>query len=538
MRKIPLHTKIFIGLILGVVVGLVFGEKATIIEPVGTIFLRLITMIVVPLVLVSLMLGTASLGDIRKLGRIGIKTVIYFMITTMIAISIGLVLANIVNPGYGLNEQVRAELYKSYESKAQVNIQRMTERAGDNLFNMDELKDPEGLIVKLRNGSDPLSNYVREQFSSKTKEMLETYNDSHPPSNSLRKALLDELNKLLEKESFYKEELFAHVELTKEIKGLLLKNFQDREVIRLNRLLMESVFPQELAKSQKRSPLSDLIEVLVNIFPTNPLKSLVEGNMLQVIFLALLFGIILTLIKREKSEILIKFLEGLNDAIIQVVHIAMKLAPYGVLALIATVIGQYGVHILVTLLKYSLVVVGGLVLYTFSVNSFAVGILGRTNPLRFYKAVKEAMVIAFSTSSSNAALPVSMECVQHIGVPREYSSFVIPLGATINMDGTALYQGVAAVFIAQIYGIPLGLIDQVTIVLMATLASVGAAGVPAAGIITLAMVLKQIGIPLEGIALILGVDRFLDMCRTTTNIIGDMACSVVIKETEKKDKQS
>lgn len=410
MKKIKLHTKIFIGLILGVVVGLVFGEKATIIEPVGTIFLRLITMIVVPLVLVSLMLGTASLGDIRKLGRIGIKTVIYFMITTIIAISIGLTLANIVKPGSGLNEEVRAELYKSYESKAQVGIQRMGEK----------------------------------------------------PS---------------------------------------------------------------------------LIEVLVNIVPTNPVKSLTEGNMLQVIFLALLFGIILTLIKREKSEILIKFLEGLNDAIIQVVHIAMKLAPYGVLALIATVIGQYGVHILVTLLKYSLVVVGGLVLYTFSVNSLAVGILGRTNPLRFYKAVKEAMIIAFSTSSSNAALPVSMECVQHIGVSREYSSFVIPLGATINMDGTALYQGVAAVFIAQIYGIPLGLIDQITIVLMATLASVGAAGVPAAGIITLAMVLKQIGIPLEGIALILGVDRFLDMCRTTTNIIGDMGCSVVIKETEKKEKQ-
>ncbi len=411
MRKIKLHTKIFIGLILGVVVGLVFGEKATIIEPVGTIFLRLITMIVVPLVLVSLMLGTASLGDIRKLGRIGIKTIIYFMITTIIAISIGLTLANIVKPGSGLNEEVRAELYKSYESKAQVGIHRMEEK----------------------------------------------------PS---------------------------------------------------------------------------LIEIIVNIVPTNPVKSLIEGNMLQVIFLALLFGIILTIIKREKSEILIKFLEGLNDAIIQVVHIAMRLAPYGVLALIATVIGQYGVHILVTLLKYSLVVVGGLVLYTFSVNSLAVGILGRTNPLRFYKAVKEAMIIAFSTSSSNAALPVSMECVEHIGVPREYSSFVIPLGATINMDGTALYQGVAAVFIAQIYGIPLGLIDQVTIVLMATLASVGAAGVPAAGIITLAMVLKQIGIPLEGIALILGVDRFLDMCRTTTNIIGDMGCSVVIKETEKKGKQS
>jgi len=411
MKKIKLHTKIFIGLILGVIVGLIFGEKATIIEPVGTIFLRLITMIVVPLVLVSLMLGTASLGDIRKLGRIGIKTIVYFTITTMIAISIGLVLANIVNPGYGLNEDVQAELYKNYESKAQVGIQKMEEKPS--------LKD-----------------------------------------------------------------------------------------------------------------------LLINIVPTNPIKPLIEGNMLQVIFLGLLFGLILTLIKREKSELLIKVLEGVNDTIIQVVHIAMKLAPYGVLALIASVIGQYGVGILITLLKYSLVVVGGLALYTFTINSLTVGFLGRINPMHFYKAVKEAMIIAFSTSSSNAALPVSLECVEHLGVPREYSSFVIPLGATINMDGTALYQGVAAVFIAQIYGIPLGLIDQITIVLMATLASVGAAGVPAAGIITLAMVLRQIGIPLEGIALILGVDRFLDMCRTTTNIIGDMACSIVIKESEEKRKRT
>jgi len=388
MKKIKLHTKIFIGLILGVAVGLIFGEKATIIEPVGTIFLRLITMVVVPLVFVSLMLGTASLGDIRKLGRIGVKTAVYFIITTIIAICIGLILANIVKPGEGLKENVKTELYKNYESTAQVGIHRMEEK----------------------------------------------------PS---------------------------------------------------------------------------LVEVLVNI--------------------VLLFGVVLTLIKNEKSKNLIEFLDALNDTIIQVVHIAMKLAPYGVLALIAAVIGKYGVNILITLLKYSLVVLGGLFLYTFSINSLSVSILGRTNPLRFFSAIKEAMVIAFSTSSSNAALPVAMESVGHIGVSREYSSFVIPLGATVNMDGTALYQGVAAVFIAQIYGIPLGTVDQITIVLMAVLSSIGAAGVPSAGIITLAMVLKQIGIPLEGIALILGVDRFLDMCRTTTNIIGDMACSVVIQRSEEKN---
>jgi len=408
MKKIKLHTKIFIGLILGVAVGLIFGEKATIIEPVGTIFLRLITMVVVPLVFVSLMLGTASLGDIRKLGRIGVKTAVYFIITTIIAICIGLILANIVKPGEGLKENVKTELYKNYESTAQVGIHRMEEK----------------------------------------------------PS---------------------------------------------------------------------------LVEVLVNIVPTNPIKALIEGNMLQVIFLALLFGVVLTLIKNEKSKNLIEFLDALNDTIIQVVHIAMKLAPYGVLALIAAVIGKYGVNILITLLKYSLVVLGGLFLYTFSINSLSVSILGRTNPLRFFSAIKEAMVIAFSTSSSNAALPVAMESVGHIGVSREYSSFILPLGATVNMDGTALYQGVAAVFIAQIYGIPLGTVDQITIVLMAVLSSIGAAGVPSAGIITLAMVLKQIGIPLEGIALILGVDRFLDMCRTTTNIIGDMACSVVIQRSEEKN---
>lgn len=536
LKKIKLHTKIFIGLILGVVVGLVFGEKATIIEPVGTIFLRLITMIVVPLVLVSLMLGTASLGDIRKLGRIGIKTIAYFMITTMVAITIGLVLANAVKPGTGLNEDVRAELYKSYESKAQVSIQRMTERTGPILFNTDELKDAEGLVLRLRSSDDSLSGYIRAQLSPNTMRMLEEYNPSHSPSNSLKQALVDELNTLLELQNFYREELFADVELSKETQKLLRADFQGKEVFHLNRLLIEDAFPDEIAKSQKSSPLSGLLDVLVNIFPTNPLRSLVEGNMLQVIFLALLFGTVLTLIKREKSETLIKFLEGLNDAIIQVVHIAMKLAPYGVLALIAAVIGQYGVNILYTLLKYSLVVVGGLVIYTFSVNSLSLSLLARTNPFRFYAGTKEAMVIAFSTSSSNAALPVSLECVEHLGVSREYSSFVIPLGATINMDGTALYQGVAAVFIAQIYGIPLGIMDQITIVLMATLASVGAAGVPAAGIITLAMVLTQLGVPLEGIALILGVDRFLDMCRTTTNIIGDMTCSAVIKHTEERGK--
>lgn len=408
--KIKLHTKIFLGLVFGIIAGLFLGEKVLIIEPIGTVFLRLITMIVVPLVFVSLMLGTASLGDIRKLGRIGIKTSIYFVITTIIAICVGLVLANITQPGEGLNENVKAELYKNYEAKAQTGIQRMEEK----------------------------------------------------PS---------------------------------------------------------------------------LIDILINIVPTNPVAAFIDGNMLQIIFMAMLFGVVLTMIKREKSEPIIKILDGLNDIFIQVVHIVMKIAPYGVFALSAAVIGQYGMDILITLLKYSLVVIGGLVLYTLTLNSLSVKLLGHLNPFLFFKATKEAIIIAFSTSSSMATLPVAMESVEHIGVTRQYSSFVIPLGSTVNMDGTALYQGISAVFIAQIYGIPLGITEQVIIVLMAVLSSIGAAGVPMAGIIALALVLKQLGIPLEGIALIMGVERLLDMVRTSTNVIGNMACSVVIQELEEKERR-
>jgi len=408
--KIKLHTKIFIGLILGIVAGIVFREKVLIIEPVGTIFLRMITMIVIPLVFVSLMLGTASLGDVRKLGRIGAKTAFYFVITTIIAICIGLILANSFQPGKGLPENVQTQLLEDYQARAQDGIER----------------------------------------------------------------------------------------------------FKDKPSI---------------------------LEVIINIVPTNPVRAFIEGNMLQIIFMALLFGMVLTLLPSDKSQFLIRLLDGLNDMFIQVVHIVMKLAPYGVLALSAVVIGRFGTDILLTLLKYCLVVLGGLILYAVTINSLSVKILGKMSPLHFFRAAKEAIIIALSTSSSMATLPVAMEGVEHIGVSREYSSFVIPLGSTINMDGTALYQGVSAIFIAQIYGIELGLAGQITIVLMAVLSSVGAAGVPMAGIIALAIVLKQLGIPLEGIALIFGVERLLDMTRTSVNVIGNMACSVVIQELEEKTKK-
>ncbi|MFQ6082590.1 MAG: dicarboxylate/amino acid:cation symporter [Candidatus Aminicenantia bacterium] len=406
MRKVKLHTKILIGMVLGVILGLIFQEKAVIIKPIGSLFIRLITMVVVPLVFVSLFIGTASLGDIKKLGRIGIKTLIYYTMTTIIAITIGLFLANVIKPGVGLEENVKAELYRNYKSNAQIELQKLEEKP-------------------------------------------------------------------------------------------------------------------------------TVIETFLNIVPRNPIKALIDGNMLQVIFLAMIFGVSITLLKREKSKLVIDFFSGVNDAIIQIVHIVMRIAPYGVLALIAAVVGQFGIHILFTLIKYSMVVVLGLLIHTAALYSFNLKVFGKMNPIKYFKGMRQAMIIAFSTSSSNATLPVTMECVQYMGISKEITSFVLPLGATINMDGTALYQGVAAVFIAQIYGIDLNIIQQGTIVLTATLASIGTAGVPGVGMITLAMVLKAINIPLEGIALILGVDRILDMLRTVTNVTGDGTAAVVVSATEK-----
>ena len=401
-----LHTKILLGLVAGIPVGLLLGPRVSLIEPVGTLFIRLIRMIVVPLVFSSLFVGTASLGNIRKLGRIGIKTIAYYLCTTAIAISIGLVLGNVFRPGATVDESTRDSLMASYEREAVEKIEIAASKPG-------------------------------------------------------------------------------------------------------------------------------VVETLTRIVPENPMESLAEANMLQIIFFALLFGVAVTLVPEDRGRPVIRFFDAVSEAMIQMVHIVMKLAPLGVLALIAVVVGRFGADILLSLLGYSLVVLAGLAVHATVIYSTAVSIFAGISPLRFLRGIREAQLIAFSTSSSNATLPVTMECVEEeLGVPEEISSFVLPLGATINMDGTALYQGVAAVFIAQVYGMGLTVGDQLTIVLMATLASIGAAGVPGIGVITLAMVLDTIGVPLQGIALILGVDRLLDMCRTAVNVTGDASAALVVAATE------
>jgi Na+/H+-dicarboxylate symporter len=412
LSRLQLHTKILLGLLLGVLFGLLanrFGFSGfvfTYIKPIGTAFIRLISMVVVPLVFASLLVGTTSLGDIRKLGRIGAKTMIYYISTTAIAITIGLLLANTFKPGAGLSAEARAKLLQS---------------AGT--------------------------------------------------------------------------ELGAKIETSLKKPGIM--------------------------------------NLLLNIIPANPVQAFVESNMLQIIFLAMMAGLCLSLIPPERSRPVVSLFQGINDLTIQVVHIIMKIAPYGVFALMSAVIADFGLGILLVLLKYSLVVLAGLILHMGIVYSVAIKTLSKQTVRTFFRGIRPAQLIAFSSSSSNATLPATMECTEkNLGVPAEICSFTLPLGATINMDGTALYQGVATVFIAQVYGMSLTASQQLTIILTALLASIGTAGIPAAGVITLAIVLDSVGVPLEGIGIILGVDRILDMCRTVVNITGDASCAVIVASSE------
>jgi Na+/H+-dicarboxylate symporter len=407
LRRTGVASQIFIGLILGAVAGLVYGPDVAVIKPVGTAFIRLIKMVVIPLIFASLLVGVASLGDLRKIGRIGGKTLAFYIAYYVSAVALGLLLANGLKPGSNLPESVQADLKASYGETADIQALRAEERPG-------------------------------------------------------------------------------------------------------------------------------IGEVLINIIPDNPADSFVKADMLQIIFFAMFIGVVISLLDKKKMKPIITFFEAINDIMVKIVEIVIKVAPYAVFALIAAVVGTFGADILMSLLRYCAVTIGGLVILAFTYPA-VVSLFTRYNYFKFWKGIYPAQLIAFSTSSSSATLPVTMECAEdNIGVSREISSFVLPLGATINMNGTAFYQGVTAIFIAQVYGMHLGIGDQLAIVLTATLASIGAAGAPAMGVLMLVIVLRQVGIPMEGIALVLGVERILDMSRTVINITGDIAAATVIAHSEKE----
>jgi Na+/H+-dicarboxylate symporter len=275
-------------------------------------------------------------------------------------------------------------------------------------------------------------------------------------------------------------------------------------------------------------------QTLIDIVPSNPLQSMVETNMLQIIIFSILFGLAISRTGGEASANLMTFFNNLNDVIIKMVMMLMQLAPYGVFCLLAKLFSSLGIGVIVDLAKYFFTVVFILFLHGIGVYGLLIKILSGLNPIIFFKKMQKVMLFAFSTASSNATIPITLRTVEHdLGVDNRVASFSIPLGATVNMDGTAIMQGVATVFIAQAYNIDIGIAGYLMVVLTATLASIGTAGVPGVGLVTLTMVLQSVGLPVEGIALIIGVDRLLDMIRTGVNVAGDAVVAVIVAKSEK-----
>ena len=392
--RLKVHTQILIAIILGVVAGLTLGEKAVHLKVVGDMFIQLLKMIIIPLILASMVAGIVSLGDIRRLGRIGLKTFVYYMATTLLAVSVGLMLVNLMRPGVGVDMGAEAAV--------------------------------------------------------------------------------------------------------------------------------------DIAKRETPS----IISIIEDIIPENVFAAMAENKVLSVIFFSLLLGVAISK-TGEKARPLTVLFEGFNTVMMKITDWIMRLAPVGVFALMACTIGTMGLSVVRPLAVYMVTVVLGLSIHAFVTLPILLSLFGKYSPLKFIRDMFSAVATAFSTASSAATLPITMECLrENTGVSNKVSSFVLPLGATVNMDGTALYEAVAAMFIAQAYGISLSIGQQLVIMLTATLASIGAAAIPGAGLVTMVIVLRAVNLPLEGIGMILAVDRLLDMLRTAVNVWGDACGTVVVARLE------
>ena len=416
-RGIPLHTKILLGLVIGAAAGVISNQlwadsenllwvANNIANPIGQIFLRMLFMVVIPLVFTTLTLGVAGLGDVRKLGRIGGKTIGFFLFTTALAVTLGLVLANVFQPGAGVDAATR-----------------------------------EGLLA--RYATDAASTFERSQTN-----------------------------------------------------GFGINTF-------------------------------------IAIVPRNIVQAMTNSDMLGVIFFSLIFGVALTRLPPSMAEPVLKVLDGVARAVVEIIGFAMKLAPYGVAGLIFAVTATLGFGILVSLGKYVIMVLIGLAIHQLVTLTSLARIFAGISPLTFLSRLKYVMITAFSTSSSNATMPTTLRTAEEeFGVPREVAGFVVPLGATMNMNGTALFEGLTILFLAQVFGVNLSLGAQLIVVVMAIITAVGAAGVPGGSIPLLVMVLDMVGVPPQGIALVLGVDRILDMSRTIPNVSADVLTSIVVAKSE------
>jgi dicarboxylate/amino acid:cation (Na+ or H+) symporter, DAACS family len=413
---VKLHTKIILGLVLGAVAGIATYTLAgsapwvgwirdNVAQPVGQIFLRLLIMTVVPLVFCSLALGVAGLGDLRHIGRVGGRAVGYFLISTALSVTLGLILVNLIRPGEGLDVAVRSQLMETYRTQAQGIQAGMTIKPG--------------------------------------------------------------------------------------------------------------------------------VDLIVNIVPRNPIKAAADLDMLGIIFFSIMVGAALTMIPEEKAKPVLRLLDAAGQAIIKIIDLAMRLAPYGVFGLIFVVTSRFGWDLLGVLGKYVLVVIVGLLLHGVVTLSALVRVLGGMNPVTFFSRIRASIITAFSTSSSNATLPTNIAVAEEqLGISPKIAGFVLPIGSTMCMNGTALYEGVTVLFLAQVFGIHLAIGTQIFVILLSVVTAVGAAGVPGGSLPLIMVVLASVGVPPEAIAVILGVDRILDMSRTTLNVVGDMSATVYVARTE------
>lgn len=417
-RGMKLHTKILIGLLIGAVLGVaanrllgpthpfVEGVNHYVAGPVGQIFFRLLYMIVMPLVFASIALGVAGLGDLRKAGRVGLKTITYFLVTTALAATVGLIMSNIVKPGTRIAPETRDALMQTY--------------AGD-----------------------------------------------------------------------------------------------------------------AAAKVQASQNTNFGVETFVHIVTSNPVKSAVDNDMLGVIFFGLMFGVAVTMIAADRASLMTRGLEALSDVVIKIVELAMQLAPYGVAGLIFGVMSRFGLELIGPIAKYVGVVVGALLLHSLITIPAIVRVFAGVNPVIFFSRIRSSLITAFSTSSSAATLPTNLAVAeQNLGVPSQIAGFVLPLGSTMCMNGTAIFEGITVIFLCQVFGISLDLTQQIIVIVMSVLTAVGAAGVPGGSLPLLVGILVMFGVPGEAIGIILGIDRILDMSRTTVNVLGDMSAALVIGRAE------
>ncbi len=515
--------RILVGIVIAIIVGLVvggwlpnFAVKTTLL---GDIFLNALKMIVVPLVMLSMIVGITGLGDIRNLGSIGGRTVLYYMATTGISVFIGLILVNIIQPGAGIS---RGEEHPEFTYTV----------GGEN-----------NRTVTLTNSSWEKTRYDQKYVlilpDQGMRGMLQSMTE-----NSATVRLWERLEVA---ETIY---VIADDDTRLPFRRVEGQLISDEPQLRLEGKGVKIDLPVagKVRGKEGRSVGNTLTEVLIGnkatgkegLIPRNLFNAMVRTDILPLIFFSLLIGAALSILG-ERGRLATDVISALNGAVMRIVHWIMIFAPIGIFGLIAGRIGDAGgfrgfLPELLAVGKYSFTVIFGLLMHGIVVLPIILFLIGRRNPLTYAKGMGAALLNAFSTSSSSATLPLTMKGTEEEnGVSNRTASFVLPLGATINMDGTALYEAVAAMFIAQVYGIDMGPVQQMVIFLTATLAAIGAAGIPEAGLVTMVIVLKAVGLPIEGIGLILAIDWFLDRCRTTVNVWGDSVGAGVIETLESGD---